>query len=151
MLKKLILILTVLGLGIIGCMMTAEPEPTNEFVGVWHEVGRIDCETGEMVEVPRRVYIDELKFEPDHFFLTWLKFEDEYHDYWGTYEIETETGRISMTREYGNRRPPDMDLEGTIYLNDHGQLVLEEVWFGSQSPIPNWQAFKPCAFVFTRS
>jgi len=109
-----------------------DPEK-NPLVKNWYEVGQFSCEGG--VETIPEYEIQEVIFTPaGDFTVTWYPFE-LYKDYWGTYTFDHETGALVMTIESGNHIPDNFDGEGTATVNEEGDLVLSDIWFGTASAI----------------
>jgi hypothetical protein len=97
-------------------------------VGMWREVAAIECESG--TEFESTIPIDELIFDAyGRFSVTWRPFET-YRDYWGTYELDLEALRITMTITGGNAIPEAPDLVGRIEFADDGSVVLDDIYFG---------------------
>ncbi len=103
---------------------------TDPLLGTWREVARIDCGAGE--EVPAEpAPINEVVFSgPGYFSVTWTPFEF-YNDYEGTYVLDQDAGTIDMTVISSNYLPPDADLTGTFVIEQNGDLIIEDVWFGT--------------------
>lgn len=108
----------------------AELEASGLVGAWWAEEVQFDCETLE--EVTPEEPIGELAFESDGVFsVTWMPFET-YRDYWGTYEIDAETGAIELHVEGGNHVPDDIDGSGFYAIDEQGRLVLSEMWLGTR-------------------
>jgi hypothetical protein len=101
----------------------------NPLIGTWHEVAQIDCDTGEEVPVERP--IGELRFRADgRVSVTWVPFEN-YVDYSSRYRI-SEDGALSLGAENANYLPGDIDPEGRFVIDESGDLLLREMFLGSQ-------------------
>lgn len=105
-----------------------------EFVGAWHEVRRIDCETGD-TDVPVDSPINELIiYRSGDITVTWEPFE-VYIDYWGEWSWDEQTTAFEISDIGGNYVPVDMDASGTIAV-DSGVLRLGDMWLGSPQFAP---------------
>jgi hypothetical protein len=104
--------------------------------------GRRSQQRLEGCSVPGKV--GELEFSPgNRFAVTFVPFET-YQDYWGTYEFDSASGRLTLKVEGGNFVPPGLDLEGQADLSS-GRLVLREMFLGSRE----LQAAEgSCTYVF---
>ena len=103
---------------------------TNPFAGgVWHEETQIVCGTGQ--EITPQEQIGELVLDADgHFAVTWMPFEI-YHDYWGTYTFDPDTGALELQIDGGNYIPPYFDGIGFYAFDDQGRLLLTDIWLGT--------------------
>ena len=92
--------------------------------------GRRTQRSVEGCTVPDKV--GELEFYPgNRFAVTFVPFET-YQDYWGSFEFDPATGRLSLKVEGGNFVPPGLDLEGRAELSS-GRLILREMFLGSRA------------------
>ncbi len=108
----------------------------DSLVGYWHET-----------TLENSTDIQELHFKSDGTFgVTWIPFETRV-DYWGTYKLNKQTGRIKLTVENGNFIPDDVDLDGYVFVKDNGDLEFIEMYFGTPKypelvgPKPEKQTF----------
>jgi hypothetical protein len=100
----------------------------NPLVGFWREQAQLSCDGG--AEVAPALPIEELIFAADgQFAVTWRPFES-YVDYWGTYEFDLLKGTLELTVTGGNHVPDDIDGQGRFAVDDAGNLVLTDIWFG---------------------
>ena len=117
----------------------------NPLVGTWAEAGVLPCDGG--AETIRKDALSELVLEADGTVkATWYPFE-VYHDYWGKYNNDLETGAFTVTDVEGNYIPADLDLSGTFAIESSGDLLLKDAWLGS------WQGEQPppgCGMRFKR-
>jgi hypothetical protein len=91
--------------------------------------GRRSQQRMEGCSIPTTV--GELEFSPgNRFAVTFVPFET-YQDYWGTYEFDPASGRLSLKVAGGNFVPPGLDLEGRADLSS-GRLVLSEMFLGTR-------------------
>jgi hypothetical protein len=75
--------------------------------------------------------IREIAFRTNgSFTVTWLPFET-YVDYWGSYTLDPDAGTIEMIIDHGNYVPQDVDLSGSFHIDASGDLVLRDIWFGT--------------------
>lgn len=105
----------------------------NPLVGTWREVEQISCDSGERL-IPEDP-IREICFHADGTFsVTWHPFE-VYEDYWGKYTYELDTpraGRLELQVDGGNYVPADVKTTGTFSIAGSGELIMEDIWFGSR-------------------
>lgn len=95
--------------------------------------GRRSQQSVEGCNAPDR--IGELQFYPQNrFAVTFTPFET-YQDYWGSFEFDPATGRLSLKVEGGNFVPTGLDLEGRAELSS-GRLVLTDMFLGSRQGYP---------------
>lgn len=120
----------------------------NPFVGQWMEEMQFDCQTG--AEVVPATPIRELVFFADNTFqVTWFPFE-AYVDYTGRYFFDLAAGTLTISAEYLNYLPDDLDGDGTFSLDEQGRLVLSDIWLGT--PPPRGQSGPPaCGHRFARA
>ncbi len=115
------------------------------WVGRWEERAQLTCVDGKEA-VPEKRILDFILKDDRSFSVTWLPFE-VYRDYWGTYEYDPKTGKISLHVKGGNYIPPDLKLEGLLTIVDGKKLVLKGLRLGrprdSKDPVR-------CGHVFTR-
>ncbi len=104
---------------------------TDPLVGEWTDT------TGE---------IAELIFRPNGTFSVSSTFFEVYSDYWGTYTTTVESGSINLAPTGGNSIPSELDLSGTYILDEHGRLVLRDMFLGQLRPefVKRWR------YVFKR-
>jgi hypothetical protein len=97
-------------------------------VGTWHEAAQIVC--GSQEEVTPDLPIGELRFFADgRVNVTWVPFET-YVDYSGTYTF-SENGTLELVITGGSYTPDDIDGQGTFFIDQDGQLLLQDMWLGS--------------------
>jgi hypothetical protein len=104
----------------------------NPLVGLWTEIGQIDCTTS--VESAPPTPMQELAFWANGtFWATWMPFE-LYIDYTGSYSYDLATGELTLTPHPNNANylPPDVDGVGTFVI-ENGELVLTDMWLGTPS------------------
>jgi hypothetical protein len=101
-------------------------------VGIWRETAQLDCSAGE--ELAPRLPIEELFLDAfGSFSVTWIPFE-VYTDYWGTYRYDLGSRTITFEVEGGNYVPDDIDGTGRFRRSNQGDLILEDVWLGTEPP-----------------
>lgn len=99
-------------------------------VGGWRQMGQTLCRKPGVAETPTEP-IRELEFKADRrFHVTWLPFE-RYVDYWGSYDLDPQSGTIEMRVDGGNYIPEDLVLEGTVRMDEDGRLHLVGISLGS--------------------
>ncbi len=114
-------------------------------VGFWRETRQIACEVDE--EFTPQEPIGELRMDADGTFsVTWQPFEI-YRDYWGTYEIDLETGDLLLMVTGGNIEPAGFDGTGTFEIREDGSLVLRDIWLGAPA---DGTSSPQCGHRFTR-
>ncbi len=98
-------------------------------VRMWREEAQFACESGKVVTPSQP--IGELRFDADgSFTVTWMPFE-VYHDYWGSYVLDSEQGTLNLNVTAGNYVPKDLDGNGRFSIDQQGRLSLTELWLGS--------------------
>lgn len=101
----------------------------NPFIGYWHEVAQLDCESGAEIPVEEQG-ISEIYFGADgEFSVTWRPFE-AYKDYWGPYFFDPERGLLHMQVFGSNFLPEQHGPHGHFELTDNGDLILRDMWLG---------------------
>jgi len=99
-------------------------------IGIWTEDMQFSCEN--FSQVAPLTPIEEIQFEDDGTFgVTWEAFET-YVDYWGNYTYDETAGTLVLEVTGGNYTPPDLDLDGTITIDDENRIILADFWFGSK-------------------
>ena len=99
----------------------------NSLVGTWTEVAQISCQSKSERSVANA--IEELVFfEDDTINVTWFAFET-YVDYIGTYALDAEGG-IEIVAEKLNYLPSELDTSGSYEFDEHGRLLLMDMWLG---------------------
>ena len=101
----------------------------NPLARLWREEAQLACADG--AEVAPSSPIGELRFRADGTFgVTWHPFE-MYVDYWGAYTYSLEDGALELVISGGNYVPDDVDGSGWFYVDEQGDLVLQDMWLGS--------------------
>jgi hypothetical protein len=101
----------------------------NPLIGFWREKSQLTCDT--FSEVAPEEPIREFQFKADgKFYVTWMPFEI-YHDYWGTYSFDINSGILDLVMENGNYKPEDFSGNGKFSISEKGELILENIWLGS--------------------
>ncbi len=125
--------------------VTVYTTSSQPLVGSWLERSAVSCEDPQ---TPVAGVFEDLLFRADGTFaLTWNPFE-VYVDYWGTYQFDAATARLTMTITGGNYVPLSTDLEGTVESLPDGSLRLSDMYFG---PSPGEASAVPtCGYVIER-
>ncbi len=96
--------------------------------GRWHQSSPV-CAGGDPAPMP----VAELEFDADaagRFAVTFVPFET-YKDYWGRYRFDPASGALVLTVERGNAVPEDLDLDGRARFAADGELIVEDIAFGT--------------------
>lgn len=110
--------------------------------GRWNQQDVVCLDGARPIETVR-----ELDFRLDgQFNVTYRPFES-YVDYWGRYEWDRETGRLTMDVTGGNAPPAARRLEGALTL-DGDRLVLDGLSLGDGQRM---SGHENCRYVFARS
>jgi hypothetical protein len=118
---------------------------TNPLVGSWHEQAALSC--CGMSDTPTDLF-NELAFEADgRFSFTWYPFEI-YRDYWGVYQFDAMTKRLTMRICSGGFVPEVTDLSGSTIVRDDGAIELSNMFFGAL-PGPE-QDRRACGYIIAR-
>ncbi|MFK7805836.1 MAG: hypothetical protein AB8G95_29670 [Anaerolineae bacterium] len=122
------------------------------YAGLWSEVGRISCHSGEIIESTAEPnHIGELNLKPNgRFKVTRAPFEF-YVDYGGSYEVDSTTRVAIFEITQSNidlARLWNPDFEGRLWVNDQNQLVVEDIWFGFAPSAAGRPA--DCGYIFDR-
>jgi|GEM_PF-1582278 len=118
------------GLKTATAQVTIYTEQANPLVGIWHEVKQIECTSLAIKELEGDDILRELVFKADGTFqATFTPFEI-YHDYWGTYTFDPQSGALEMAVLKGNYIPENLDLQGKYKVDEQGQLTLLQIWLG---------------------
>jgi hypothetical protein len=105
---------------------TTRTAAASPLTGLWHQ-REAACPGGGRAPAS----VEELEFEAGgRALVTFVPFET-YHDYWGPYRYDAATGAFAMEVERGNSIPADLDLEGRATLAPNGELVIEDMYFGT--------------------
>jgi len=121
-----------------------EPEQ-NPLYGKWSEHKQISCLTGEEIEPAFK--IAEMYFYANGIFdVTWDPFE-AYRDYWGPYTYDLTQGSLLLEVDGGNYIPPDVDGDGSFYIDESGALHLDSIWLGTPMDM---EVEEQCGHIFRR-
>lgn len=123
--------------------LNVSPHPES-IIGSWHEIEQFDCDTGESLD-PGDNPIAELVFSEGVYSLTWASgMFETYKDYWGPYSYDPASGAFAATIELGNYTPSDFDGEGTVFVEENGDIRFDGVWFGTPPDRPEPVIPVPC-------
>lgn len=110
--------------------------------GLWKQAQPPACTAAAGMEMEP---VREMELRRDgRFTVTFTPFET-YHDYWGRYTYEGNTGALVMRVEGGNKVPAGIDLQGTAHVAN-GRLTLDGFWLGQPEPAPA----RACRYTFSR-
>jgi hypothetical protein len=112
--------------------------------GRWMETQEKVCD-GALWRTPAKP-IGEVVFEAGGAFSLAVEPFESYHDYWGTYRYERQSGALALNITGGNKVPSTLRAEGTARVNADGELLLEGL------PPMDERASQPiCARIFRRN